>query len=255
MMLCFWLSFLRLFAAEGEQEPPPEPAASAPADADPDPALEDLLDAPPDDEPAPSKVEPPRENEVVRELRERLARTEGRLEEVSRGRPNAEPAGRDPDYEREEAQLAQMRRDGADQNALYWAQWKIDRDRDARSARREAQDALRQAQDLADLSDFRSVREEDKSTFDRYAEKVEQAVRELRARGQTVPPRRSILAFIVGHDVLKAKGTKKAASPKPAEPARVDRGRMPGARSDVSGRPGAMTDAQKREARLKDQLI
>lgn len=243
--------FLVLPAVEGD--PDPAPADPAPAED----TLDDLLGAAGTD-PDPRETDDPAPAPSANE--ERLSReleTERAVRRALETRAAPAPAGpaRDPEYEREEAQLQEARAKGTDATSLYWMEWKVKTDRANRETRRHADDTLRETRDIADQTAFERMETTKPQVFKRYKDRVETEVQRLRAQGQNAP-RLAILRYLIGDDAVNGKiGTKAskpaaAAAPKPSST--VDRGRMPGARTDVSGRGAGASEREKRRERLRN---
>jgi len=235
--------------AEGEGAAPiPEEAGTG------DASLDDLLDA----VETPGKSAPAGdENPIVKEARDRADRLERELAEeraARRAQPAVTaPAAADSEFEREEAQLAAARRDGADESTLRWLQWQIDSNRKIRTTERNSQQALSRAEDLADRTAFEKLEITKPGVYKKYAERVEKEVTEGRFKGS---PRLGVLRLLIGDDVMsgKIKPKTKSAPAAGTPAATVDRGRTPGVRSDV--RPGkGNSESEKRRARLENQLI
>jgi hypothetical protein len=176
----------------------------------------------------------------------RLARLEAEVER--RGRLAAEAAARQPatpdaEFLREEERLRAP--DITDQE-----RWQINSNRVLRDSQRLANQALFQAQDVADRTQFESKVTSDPRR-EKYRDRVEQAVQEERRAGRNVS-RETVYFHMLGKDIaegrLKPKAKVKAAGTE------VPRGRSPGARSNVpSGR--GLTEKQKIEARLANVNI
>jgi hypothetical protein len=241
------LAYLTL-AVDGEVDPEPEPTPAADD-------LESLLDA---GDPDPEPVKEKEDSATVRELklaREELEFERRRVREME-SRPAPAPQSRDPDYDREEQEIKQARDSGATAEQISWLQWKIDSSRKMRASERTSQNALQQAADINDKTDFAGVARTHPKTYDKYKDRVEEAVQKLRAAGSQVPPRRAIMEWFIGKDSMN--GTIKPKSAKaPAEPTgkTVDRGRTPGARTDVSANRGSLSERDKRRERLRNQQI
>jgi len=236
----------------GEGDPPTEPAPddAAPPEGD-EPTIDDLVG----DEPEPT---PTREAETAREreARERAERAERDLAaERSRQQPAAAPArATDPDFEREEQQLREAQQRGATEAEIYWLRYKIDNDRNTRMARREAYIAREEARDTRDSVAF--YRETEQAVVKKYAKRIEEAIAESRRRGEQPIPRAALLRLFVGDDMLAGKTKKSKPASAASSAAAVPRGKMPGARSDVSGRgSGGQTERDKLRARLENVNI
>lgn len=231
-------------------EPPADPPADPPEGGE-EQTLDDLTALGDEDPPADEPTETPAEKKA----RERAETAERERDEERRTRraleTNAIQAPRRPDVDpetaREEQQLEAARKRGASQAELDMLAWTHQSNRTIRQANTAAQTALRRAEDVRDQTSFERLEVTQPAIYKKYAKRVEAEVEKLQANGQNAP-RKAILSFLIGQDMLegKTKGTTKAA-PAPA----VDRGRMPPARTDVSGRRGAADERTKRIERLK----
>jgi hypothetical protein len=256
------LAFLYL-GIEGEGDDKPNGDAAGAGD---DTTGDDDLDLGGDDDAAGSadagaagddegKKEGKSEAETAAERRARLAEealADERAQRRAEQQRTATPP-KDTDYEREEATLAQARADpNTTQESVRWLQWQIDANRNMRANTRTSQAALAESRDIADKTEFGRLEITKPAVYKRYAERVEKAVQDMRANGQTAS-RSVILKLMIGDDIMSGKVKPKAPKAKTAE-GTVDRGRVPGVRSDVSGRQ-RMNDRDKLRSRLKDQLI
>lgn len=243
--------FLTLGVGEGDDQTlPDDTPTDEPSVPDEEPALEDLMGA---DE-APEPKDDPKERLTAAERRAADLERELAAERAARQAPPHVPS-RDPDYEREEAELAKVRESG-DQNALEWAQWRINQNRVIRDSQRTSQNALAEARDIADRTEFGKLELTKPKLYKAYADRVEKVVSEARSKGQGSAPRLMILKYLVGEDMMnnkvKAKPARSAALE--GQPQRVERQRLPAARSDVSGR-ASQSEREKRRARLENQPI
>lgn len=249
------LAYLRLGAAEGEADPPAEPAAPA-AGADDDLFGDDgeLLDAA--EEGGGTPAADPEETPALKEARRRAEEADRRAdgeraarEELQRQIPAPKPPI-DTDYEREEQQLAAARAGGYTAEQIALLEWQINSNRTIRATNRDSKAALQQAQDLQDRTAFERLEVTHPKVYKRYAQRVDAAVADMRAKGQTPAPRAAILRLMIGDDLLSGKVAPKKKAPP------VERGRTPGVRSDVRGNgKGAMTEHEKRKARLQNVRI
>lgn len=245
------LAFLTL--GVDESDPNADPATTAAADE----TFEDLLDVanslPDGGETPPEGDEPPDNAAALKEARRRQQETENQLNNERAARAAAEaraaPPQRyvDPDWQREEDEIAQARAKGATAEQLGWLQWKVDGNRKIRQTERNSFGALLQAQDLTDKAAFDRLEVTKPKFYQTYAPRVEAAMAEMRSRGQNAP-RLAVLRLLIGDDIMSGKIKPKAAG------ATVDRGRTPGVRSDTTAK-GKLTEHQKRTARLADRLI
>jgi hypothetical protein len=254
-LLRYLLLFLTL-GVGGDGDDAADPPAADAADTD---SLEDLLDAadpdPPDaatdgdDAPAPVKA-PGRVEKLEAELkqeREARLRAEGAASVVQRAPP---APTKDAQYEVEEADLAKIRAAG-NPEAIAWAEWRVSKDREGRENRREAQSARAEARDIADKTAWEKQEILKPNAYKRYNERIEKIIGEQKAAGQTPPPRMALYYFLLGQDADKGAVKTKAKAPT------VDRGAMPGTRSDVrpNGKGGGLTKLQKLENELRGKRI
>lgn len=236
------LAFLRI-GIEGD-----EPAPDAPEKDDPAPDLEVDLDAP-EDPPAKDNDDRPSAEEfaaaqaAAKSDRERADRAERERDEARRQRP---AFNQDPEFAREEAKLR-------DEKTTDLERWQIQANRELRAGRSVSQAALAEARDISDRTSFRALEAKKPVLFKRYEAKVEEELARVRSQGGNAS-REAILKYLVGQDAMDDKFSRKKAAPKDDKAPDVKRGKLPGARSDVSGKTG-MTEHQKRIARLENQPI
>ena len=237
-------------------------------DLQPDLPLEDAAppgDTVPGDEPAPVTEPTPTEPPEVLRLRQETDQLRRELDEqrlrqrLEAAAPPVRTTG-DPDYEREEEQLKQLRASGADAERIAWAEWQVNQARTNRAALKNSVEAKNFSADAADRADFARLEAKNPRRFKHYAPRVEAALAEMRQRGQPPIPRMALYRYFLGEDVdngVYKSGTKSSpasasAAPSPGATPRVDRGRMPGARSDVNPKDrSGMTEHQKRIERMK----
>ena len=252
----YWLLLLAFLACavdDPDQDPPAADAAPDPdAGADTgDESLDDLVNSL-EDEPAPKKVAA--EDPVIKEIRARAERAERELAEVrSRPAPVAAPAQRDAEFDREEQIIADLARTGADEATQQWTKWKITQDRAMRAVTQNSTRALSAAEDIRDQTAFDRLEITNPTVYKRYSQRVETAMADMRAKGQNAP-RAAVLRLLIGDDIMNGKIKAGPGKKTPvAEPSKtVDRGRTPGARSDVTRGAGSLTERQKRYDRIKD---
>lgn len=172
--------------------------------------------------------------------RERADRLERELGEMRAGQQRKP----DPTQEEEERILR-------DPQATDLQKWQVRSNQEIRASRLASQGALAQAHDIADKTSFGQLAITNPDVHKRYEARVEQEYQKLVAKG-TPAPRAAILRVLIGDDVLNKKLTPKkaAAAAKPG----VNRGKMPGARSDVNGK-NSMSEREKRRARLENVQI
>jgi hypothetical protein len=111
------------------------------------------------------------------------------------------------------------------------------------------------AEDISDQTSFRSICMSDTTGMaKRYETRVEQELVRVRSNGGNAA-REAIYTYLLGKDMREGKFKKKAAAQKKdTETPGVNRGRLPGARSDVHGRTG-MSEREKRAKRLENVQI
>lgn len=231
-------------------DPPADdlPADELPLDGDLD-SLIDNVDPPADDPPKGG-----RENAAIRDARARAQvaeeariRAEATLEAERRMRQGAAPNEEQLLFEQEEAKLRNT-------DVSETEKWQIRSNRTLRANTRAANDALNTAADMRDRNEFDRLQVSNPKVHKLYDAKVEKALADMRAKGQNAP-RLALLRFMIGNDVMegKLKSTPKTAAAN-AKTSTVDRGKPPGARSDVAGK-GKATERQKRVARLENVAL
>lgn len=182
------------------------------------------------------------EAEVERRVQERMQQQQGSQQRQQVPKHVAEEQAI---FEQEEQRLR-------DPKITPLERWQIESNRSIRSSQRTSQDALARAQDTEDRTSFRLACSQNKRLAS-VAGEVEQAVQQLRARGEPPVAREALAAFILGQKVLKAGAApaKKPAAPAPAA------GRTPPARpkTDVRGGKNANSEREKRVARLQNVNI
>lgn len=138
----------------------------------------------------------------------------------------------------------------ADPNTPPLEKWQIQANRELKAGRSTAQAALLQAQDVNDRTSFAGIALTD-PTAKKYETRVEKELADMRAKGQNAP-REAIYTYLLGKDMREGKFKKKAAVPaKPgADTSAVNRGRLPGARSDVRSGAGNLSNRDKLAKKL-----
>ena len=194
-----------------------------------------------------------RENAAIRDARKRAQdaeqariRAEATLETERRMRQSAQPSDDQRQWEAEEARLRDA--ETSDQE-----KWQIRSNRTIRQSAFNAHQALSTAADMRDATEFDRLATTNPKVYDRYKDRVEKLRGEWAAKN-VFPPRKELLKMLLGEDILNGKvksGPKAKAKTVAEERTGVDRGRTPGARSDVSGK-GRMSEHEKRAQRLKD---
>lgn len=169
----------------------------------------------------------------------RLAREAAESVRALTERQNQRP---DPTFAAEDAKLA-------DPATGELERWQIQSNRALRDAQAQSRQALFQAQDMADKTDY-AAKGITNPVYAKYQEKVEKELATARSKGAN-PPREMVLDLMIGRDLrlgnFKAKAEVKTAK-------QIPRGKPTGARSDTPVR-GSQSDRQKRAARLADRQI
>lgn len=224
---------------DGEPEddiPPADDSAPDPDQLDDDDGID--LDLPED---PPANVRSRRSDSD-----ERLARLEAEVER--RGRAAAESAARqappvDTEYQREEERLRNPETSDIER-------WQIQANRTLRATQQEAREAMFQARDMSDKTQFESKIASDPRRA-KYTDRVEEAVRAERAQGRNAS-REAVYFYMLGKDIAEGKLKPKART---SSAPNVNRGRPAGVRSDVQGRGRPSSDRDKLRSRLENQNI
>jgi hypothetical protein len=239
-----WKLILAFFilgvVADPKPEPEPDPGPELDLEAgdpEPDPQAE-----PEEDDPVALKAGRDAAIKEANEYKEAAERHRLEAESLRRAAPVKQ--GQSDDERLHESEEARLR----DPKTTDLQRWQIESNRKLRANDRNAQATLAQAMDTNDRTSFQQLSVTKPDIYKRYSERVETELTKMRERGQAAP-RAAILRFLIGEDALAGKFTKKP----PAEPKKdgVDRGRSPGARSDVAAR-GSLTEHQKRTKRLEN---
>ncbi len=243
-LLLLLLAFFRLHV--DDPNPPSDP------DPDPEDPQEDLQADPADPDPAdpdPQQVTTKEEAEAARqEAKEAKAEAERYQRELTELRAQRAPQPQNDELAREEARL-----NAADTPELE--KWQIRANRELRAGRTAAQTALMQAEDVRDQTAFTQLAVTEPALHKRYASKVEQELTKARGQGYNVK-REFIYNQLIAKDMRDGKFKKKAAPAADADKGnKVNRGKLPGARSDVSARSGSMSEHEKRAKRLENVQI
>lgn len=240
-LLAILLAFFRLGVGEpddgqedlsldlaGDDQPPADdpPADDPPGDPDPQAELRAQLEA---------------ERSSRAEDRARAERFERELSELRASQHRPAP----------DAQVEEEERILRDPAATELQKWQVQANRQLRSGASAAQSALAQAQDVNDRTAFDTICAKN-PRLERVKEEVEKTLTAMRAKGNNAP-RSELAYYLLGQKVANApekKAPRSAAAPNP----NLNRGRLPGARSDTSGR-NAQTEREKRRARLENVQI
>jgi hypothetical protein len=227
------LAFLFPMATEPADVDPPEDATDDTDDA----AGEDVAETADETSEDVAETDKPDPSERVKEV-ERIA-----LEAQEQVRTLQRQATQraDPTLDEEERKL----RDPATSEL---EKWQINSNRALRSSQQASQQALFQAQDMADKTGYQ-VKAASNPIYGKYEKRVEAELTKARNAGQNVG-RELILAVLIGRDQLA--GNFKPAAAKSGKV--IARGKPTGARSDTPARSG-MSDREKRAARLANVQI
>lgn len=190
-----------------------------------------------------------RANAAIREARRRAQDAEDRIKrmEADAEERNRQPVAPPPDraHAEEEARLR-------DPDVSDLEKWQIQANRQLRENNRQNAMAMAQVQDMSDKSRFDALAVSKPVIHKRYADRVEAELNKMRKTGQNAP-REAILRFLIGNDALEGKlSTKKSTGAR--KTGGVDRGRTPGARTDVQAK-GRMTEHERLEKRLEGKII
>ena len=192
-----------------------------------------------DDAPAPAaRARTPRE---VEELRERTRRLEAEIENDRAARRQLTPTAEQAAWDREQRLLDDPNTSAQDRHA-------IETNRALRQSHAMSAAAQARAEDLADMAEY-NLQAMEKPIYRQYRERVEAERNRIAQNGRGVPPRETVLAVLIGKDVLSGKVSKAAVS-KP----KVARQKPALPRSDVRANAGR-SDREKRRARLQDLVI
>lgn len=174
---------------------------------------------------------------------EDLAKAHRELEEAKRQpQQNVQPSQEQQIWQQEEDVLRNP-------ESSDWQKYAVNAARSSRQANANSMDALRRAEDLSDKTAFGLYQSTKPKLYEKYKDRVEQKLTEIRKQGMNVP-REAIMARLIGDDMLS--GKLKTAATKPGS---VKRAALPSTRSDVSPSTGRMTEAEKREKRLENVRI
>jgi hypothetical protein len=224
---------------------------------DDDDTLEETLEAGDDEQPTAKdrRRDSVKDAEARAERAEQLAAAERRARELLEQRQPGPTGPSDPDYEREQEIIRQAKERGAPAQEIADLEWAARTNQTLRNNSRKADAALFQAMEMEDKADFREVATTHPKRYKRYAARVETKLSELRKNGQNIK-RRVLMRYLMGEDIDSGTVKVKTKSERlPENVTRIDRGRSPTMRSDVSGKGGKVTEHQKREARLLGKPI
>jgi hypothetical protein len=207
-----------------------------------------------DDTPEPEEDEPaPRVSRGQQAIISARTRAQTAERDLATARAELEVARRAPSQAMQPSQdqvLWQQEEDALKNPELQdWQRYSINANRSARQANTNAQNAVRQAEDLSDKSAFNAIAVSKPKLHAAYKDRVETFLKDLRNKGNNVP-REKILAILIGEDMLA--GKLKSAESKVKS---TQRASTLGVRSDVSSSGGRMSDAEKRAKRLDNVRI
>lgn len=241
------LAFLRLGVGEGEPDPNDDPTADkgdtdeSDANADLDVNLDDDKSDDKSDE-RPSKEEFEALAAQAKADKERADRFEREMGELrGQQRPNVDEVTRQEDEKLRDPKATDLEK------------WQIQANRELRRGRSEAQMALAQAHDVADKTAFSRIAVTNAALYKRYESRVEEELAKMRSKGFNAS-REAIMDNLIGKDMREGKFAKKKAAEDKETKQPVNRGKLPGARSDVSGK-NAMSEHEKRAKRLENVQI
>jgi len=244
-------------SARLDDDPEPEPVEdelepSEEDEEDSEPSEEDSEPSEEDDAPAPKLS---RSQQAIIKLRNDKREAEERYQKV---REELEATRRQPvqQVNTEESVLRQQE-DAILNNpdATDWQKYAVTSARNARQAEQSSKMALREARDINDKAEFASLASTQPKTYAAYKDKVEDTLKQMRAKGQDAP-RKELFAYLVGQDMINGRLKTSTAKSSAAKTGGVNRGKTPGVRSDVSTRDsGKLTEAEKRAKRLENVRI
>jgi hypothetical protein len=220
------LALLFPFAADPDT---PDPIVDDPADELDIEAADDTPEPEVEDKPDPVEARVTAAETAAREAQEQI--------QALRRQASQRP---DPTLDEEERKLR-------DPNTSELEKWQINSNRALRSSAQASQQALFQAQDMADRTTYQS-KSVANPIYSKYESKVEAELKTARQNGQN-PSRELILAVLIGRDQLAGNFKPAASAGKP-----IARGKPVGARSDTPSR-GTASEREKRIARLANIQI
>lgn len=244
-LLAILLAFFRLGVGDpdpnadpdldlGGNDPDPDPQG------DPDPNLNG--DPDPQGDPEPDyRAQLEAERQARADDRARADRYEREAADL---RANQSRSAPNPQHDEEERILR-------DPQATELQKWQITANRELRAGRTRADQALAQAHDVSDRTQFSQWSTKNPALHKKYEARVEQELANIRSKGGNAA-REAILSYLVGQDALNGKLTRKAAPANNNQ--NLNRGKLPGARSDTNGR-NALSERDKRRARLENVNI
>lgn len=150
----------------------------------------------------------------------------------------------DPEFVREEERLRNPELSDIER-------WQINANRTLRATQQQAQQALFQAQDMADRTRFESKVSSDPRRA-KYTDRVETEIQKARSQGNMQASREDVYYWMLGKDIADGKLKSK---PKASAAPNVNRGKPAGVRSDVQGRGRPSSDRDKLRSRLENMNI
>ena len=237
-----WKFFVKYFTIGVDDDVPPPDDDTPPPDDDVPPPDDDT--PPSDPEPAAPRIS--RAQQAIITQRERAQKAERDAEQLRRElaearRQPAAPSQEDLLFQQEEATLKSLPPDS-------WERYAIESRREARQSKALSLSVMNQAKDLSDKSEFSELKTSKPALFEKYQSRVEERLAQIRASGGAVPPRKAIMAFLLGEDQLNGK-VKTATPTKSPTQSRVS------ARSDVSPSSGGRSEEERALARLEGVRI
>jgi hypothetical protein len=169
---------------------------------------------------------------------ERAERAERELAEI---RTRAARPAADDETAREDAELQNPATDAL-------RKWQIQANRTLRQNTSASQLALAQAQDIRDQTSFAAICISD-PVAKKYQTRVEQELAKARHAGQN-PTREGLYTFMLGRDMREGKFKRKAAPAAGDAKQAVNRGKLPGARSDVQAKGASMSNRDRLAKKL-----
>jgi hypothetical protein len=192
--------------------------------------------------------EPPKKktaNEVIREQKKLRQEAEAKANRFAEELAEARRVQPQPVVTDDQRQFEAEQKELADSNIDPNRKWQIESNRAIRASRKYSENAVLTAQDISDKTNFELSCAGNKRIA-AVKEETEKAVMDMRAKGQNAP-REAVAYFLLGKKVASAKVVEKKQE--------IERGKLPGAKSDVKGKGNVMTEHEKRIKRLENVNI
>ena len=251
-LLMTYLAFMLTVVRPGVEDPFEDPFEDPNGE---DPNGEDPNGEDPNGDGAPPPRQMSRAQRDIIATRERAQKAE---EQLRQAQAELEAARRQPMQQQNQQPTEEQRVWQQEEEVLRnpestdWQRYAVQANRQARLANSNSQNALRRAEDMADVAKFEQLAVTKPKLFNEYKDRVEAELTRLRANGSNAP-REELLALLVGRDLRDGKLKPSAASTKKTG---AGRGTTPGVRSDVNTSGGTrMSDAEKRAKRLENIRI